>query len=73
LGCFPANIEAVSNEHGERLHQDFFQTEKRYSGKGSSNMLADYCWSLIMETSAGENKRHKKKCLMIIFWPGYRI
>jgi len=73
IGCFHVNMEALSDEHSERLHQDFFQTEKRCSGKGSSNVLADYCWILIMETRAGENKRQKKKCLMITFWLECRI
>jgi hypothetical protein len=34
--------------------------EKRYRGKWSSNILADYCWSLIRETPTGEHKRQKK-------------
>jgi len=51
---------AVSDEHGERFHQDTSQVENPYSGKWSPNMLADYCWSLIRETPPGECKRQKK-------------
>jgi hypothetical protein len=57
---FPENMRAVSDKHGEGFHQKISQTENRYGGKWSPNMLADYCWSLIMETPTGENKRQKK-------------
>lgn len=46
LDFFPENLGAVSDEHGERFHQDISSMEKRYQGKWSSNMLADYCWTL---------------------------
>ena len=41
LDFFPENMENISDEHGERFHQDIFQTEQRYSGKWSPDMLAD--------------------------------
>jgi hypothetical protein len=43
---FPENLGAVSDEHGERFHQDFSNMEKRYQVKWSLSMLADYCWTL---------------------------
>lgn len=46
LDYFPANLGAVSDEHGERFHQDISVMENRYQGKWSSIMLADYCWTL---------------------------
>ena len=46
LDFFPANLGAVSDEHGERFHQDILNMETRYQGKWSSSMLADYCWRL---------------------------
>ncbi|GBP20941.1 hypothetical protein EVAR_9510_1 [Eumeta japonica] len=46
LDFFPQNLGAVSDEHGERFHQDISNMEKRYQGKWSPNMLADYCWTL---------------------------
>ncbi|UYV73081.1 hypothetical protein LAZ67_10001761 [Cordylochernes scorpioides] len=46
LDFFPDNLGAVSDEHGERFHQDISSMEKRYQGKWSSAMLADYCWTL---------------------------
>ena len=46
LDFFPSNLGAVSDEHGERFHQDIALIERRYQGKWSSGMLADYCWGL---------------------------
>ncbi|UYV67880.1 hypothetical protein LAZ67_5002371 [Cordylochernes scorpioides] len=46
LEFFPDNLGAVSDEHGERFHQDLSNTEKRYQGKWSPGMPADYCWTL---------------------------
>ena len=46
LDFFPANLGAVSDEQGERFHQDISLMEKRYQGKWSPGMLADYCWRL---------------------------
>jgi hypothetical protein len=46
LDCFPDNCGMVSDEHGERFHQEIATTEKRYQGKWSTSMLADYCWTL---------------------------
>lgn len=52
LDFFPENLgAAVSDEHGKRFHQDIASIEKRYTGKWSPNMLADYCWTLIRDTS----------------------
>jgi len=36
----------VSDEHGERFHQDISSMEKRYQGKWNCAILADYCWTL---------------------------
>jgi hypothetical protein len=46
LDFFPENLGAVSDEHGERFHQDISNMEKRYQSKWSLRMLADYCWTL---------------------------
>jgi hypothetical protein len=49
LDFFPQNLGAVSDEHGERFHQDIAVMEKWYQGKLSVNMLSDYCWSIIRD------------------------
>ncbi|UYV60357.1 hypothetical protein LAZ67_1000940 [Cordylochernes scorpioides] len=46
LDLFPDNLGAVSDEHGERFHQGISSMEKRYQGKWSPGMLADYSWTL---------------------------
>ena len=46
LKFFPEDLGEVSDEHGERIHQDLMGMEKRYQGKWTSRMLADYCWIL---------------------------
>ncbi|UYV69023.1 hypothetical protein LAZ67_6002057 [Cordylochernes scorpioides] len=46
LDFFPDNLGAVSDEHGERFHQDISSMEKRYQGKWSPGMPSDYCWTL---------------------------
>jgi hypothetical protein len=54
LDFFPPNPGTVSDEHGERFHQDITQMEQRYSGKWNEKMLADYCWMLQLEISEEE-------------------
>ena len=46
LDFFPQNISKVSDEQGERFHQDIMAMEERYQGKWTPDMLADYCWTL---------------------------
>jgi hypothetical protein len=46
LDFFPENLGTISDEHGERFHQDICNMEKRYQSKWSLSMLADYCWTL---------------------------
>lgn len=38
LNFFPPNLVAVSDEHGERFHQDISTTERWYAGKWSQNV-----------------------------------
>jgi len=33
LDFFPENLGAVSDEHGERFHQEIFTMERQYQGK----------------------------------------
>jgi len=42
LDFFQDNLSEVSDEHGERFHQDILAMEKRYQGKWTSSMLTDY-------------------------------
>jgi hypothetical protein len=47
LDFFQESLGEVSDEHGERFHQDIM--EKRYQGKWNSSMMAHYCWTLKMD------------------------
>jgi len=46
LTFFPSNMGAVSDEHGERFHQEMSTMEARYQGRFNPNMMGDYCWFL---------------------------
>ena len=62
LDFFPENAADVSDEHGERFHQDILEMEKRYKGKWSPAMLADFCWTLQRDQpDALHKKKHKYK------------
>ena len=56
-GCFPDNLGDVSDEQGERFHQDISVIETRYQGKLNDRMMGDYCWYLQRESDAP----HKRK------------
>jgi hypothetical protein len=73
LDFFPENLGALSEEQGERFHQDIKKMERRYQGRWNVNMMGDYSWMLhheILETSrkrksnirtfAGKRKRQYK-------------
>ena len=57
LDFFPENLGAVSDEHGERFHQDISVMESRYQGRWSAAMLADYCWTLQRDLPSTQYKR----------------
>lgn len=50
----------VSDEQGERFHQDIATFEQRYAEKISARMMGDYCWSLIRETNIIEYNRRSQ-------------
>ena len=52
LQFFQDNLCDFSDVHGERFHQDIAVIEKRYCGKLTENLLADYCWDLITESNS---------------------
>lgn len=53
LNFFPKNLGDMSDEQGERFHQDILCMEKRYQGRWDAMMMADYCWFL---------QRDKRNC-----------
>jgi hypothetical protein len=61
LTDFPVNLGAVSDEHGERFHQDIKIMEQRYKGKCIKSMLADYCWTIVRDNPDAEHRRQAKR------------
>jgi hypothetical protein len=61
LHFFPENFEAVSDAYGERFHQDIATMEKRYGGKWSPAILAEYCWTVTRGTPELAYKRKAKR------------
>jgi hypothetical protein len=61
LDFFPTNLGDVSDEHGERFHQDISVMETRYQGRCNPSMMGDYCWFLQRATM--DTHKRKSKCL----------
>jgi len=57
LDFFPENLSKVSDEHSEGFHQDIMVMEKRYQGKWTPSMLADYCWTLKKDARDAKYRR----------------
>ena len=62
LDFFPEDLGEVSDKHGERFHQDIMAMEKRYQGKWTSSMLADYYWTLKMDVPDTKYRRKSYAC-----------
>lgn len=60
LDFFPENLGALSDEHGERFHQQLKSMEHRYQGFWDERMMGDYIWFLIRESDINSNKRQSK-------------
>ena len=57
LDYFPPNLGALSEEQGERFHQDLKDVERHYQGCWDENMMADYCWSIARDDPSREHSR----------------
>jgi hypothetical protein len=57
LDFFRENLGDVSEEHGERFHQDIETMERRYKGHWDSAMMGDNVWSIVRRDKIG----HKRK------------
>ena len=66
LENFPTNIGDVSDEQGERFHQDIKIMKERYQDRWDTHMMADYCWTLkrdLSSTTKHARKSYKRKFL----------
>lgn len=57
LDWFPKNLGDMSDEQGERFHQDLSTMERRYQGRWDIHMMSDYCWNLMRECSDRPHSR----------------
>ena len=57
----PENLGAMSDEQGERFHQDIKEMETRYQGRWDAAVMADYCWTLKRNIPSAEHSRISKK------------
>ena len=55
------NLGAVSDEHGERFHQDITKMETNYQGKRNPGMMGDFCWMLLRDIPEAKYTRSSKK------------
>ena len=58
---FPENLGSMSDELGERFHQNLKEMETMYQGRWDAVMMADYCWNLKRDLPAAEPSRSSKK------------
>ena len=68
---FPPNLGAVSDEHGERFHQDITKMESNYQGKWNPGMMGDFCWMLLCDIPKAKYTRSSKKThfwLSVVLW-----
>ena len=80
LSFFLENLGDVSDIHGERFHQDIAVMEKRYKGKWSPALLADFCLMLQRDQHGRayqykSTAKHFKFVLLLVlcFWQHYLI
>ena len=60
LDFFLSNLGEVSDEQGERFHQDISVIEGRYQGPYYANMMGDFCWNLQRKSKSSSYKRTTK-------------
>ena len=62
LARFPQNLSDVSDEQGERFHQDISYMEVCYQRRWNATVLADYCWSIKRDDVGASHSRKSVKC-----------
>jgi len=60
---FPENLGSMSDEQGERFHQDIKEMESSYQRRWDALMMADYCWTLrrVLPTTQYSRTSTKRK------------
>lgn len=60
LEFFPTNLGEMSDEQGERFHQDIKVMEARYARKCTTHMMAEYTWFIALSDEDAEEKRKSR-------------
>ena len=71
LNFFPPNLGAMSDEHGERFHQEITKMESNYQDKWNPGMMGDFCWMLLHDIPEAKYTRSSKKThvwLSVVLW-----
>ena len=70
LDRFPANLGDLSEEQGERFHQDIWTMEEQFQGRWDAHMMADFLWSIQSSTLSFKNRRisYKKIPEFMVFF-----
>ena len=68
LQSFLANLGDVSDEQGERFHQDIKVMEDRYQGRWDIHMMADYCWNIQRDCTGNLHSRRAIKRKFLPEW-----
>ena len=58
---FPPSLGVVSDEHGERFHQDITKMGSNYQGKWNPSMMGDFFWMLLRDIPEAKYTRSSKK------------
>ncbi len=65
LDVFQKNWGDLSEEQGERFHQDICDMEECYQGWWDVNFVVDYCWCLKWDTVVAKHRRKSLRRLFI--------
>jgi hypothetical protein len=59
LDFFSDNMGDISEQHGERFHQDIKVMEERYQGRWNASMMGDYVWNLMRSGESLYNRQSR--------------
>ncbi len=49
----------ISEQHGERFHQDIKDMKERYRGKWDASMMGDYVWNLVRSCDSSHKRQNR--------------
>jgi hypothetical protein len=61
LDLFPEKLRDLSEEEGDRFHQDMKTMKARYQERWDAHMMPDYCWKLMRNCRGRSHSRKSYK------------